>query len=328
MRTKFACLLSLLLALALPASASADGLPVPVEDTGPSGIADRVGVYRYVSLDIGGRTLVERTVQNGGAVSDSRTIGGEYTIPAVGIDGSPSGLSADGKTLVLITPRPSFPRKTTELAVLETKQLDIRDRIRLDGDFSFDAISPDGRTMYLIHYLSPRDYTQYEVRAYDLEQGHLVPGAITDPNEDPDEMLGTPISRETSPSGRWAYTLYAGGKHPFVHALDTEHGTAVCVDLDDLRSPRDYRALGLDPGAGPSLTVTLRGEAAAIVDTRTFEVSRPTATEPAPAIGPDPDDGSPVGIWALAAGAGLLACALALVFRRRRGGPVSGEPAL
>ena len=47
-------------------------------------------------------------------------------------------------------------------------------------------------------------------------------------------MSGLPMSRAPrAASGRWAYTLYDGaGEHPFVHALDTEQRTAVCIDLD------------------------------------------------------------------------------------------------
>ena len=45
-------------------------------------------------------------------------------------------------------------------------------------------------------------------------------------------MRGYPLTRVASPDGRWAYTLYdGGGKHPFVHALDTLEGRAVCIDL-------------------------------------------------------------------------------------------------
>jgi hypothetical protein len=326
-RTRLVLPLLLLATAALPSTAAADGLPVPVEDTGLTGIADEGGVYRYVSLRDGADTFVARTVQNGGAISRTTSLSGRYTIPAVGIDGSPSGLSAHGRTLVLIRPRPSFPRATTEFAVLDAERLRLRERIALDGDFSFDAISPDGSRMYLIHYLSPRDYTQYEVRAYDLDKGRLVPGAIVDPNEPGEEMYGVPLSRQTSASGRWAYTLYWGNEHPFVHALDTRDAAAVCIDLDSLHGVRDMAALRLESGPGPStLTVTRRGEPAAQVNTDSFEVSIPAAA--APPVAPPVDDGSSVAIWALAAGAGLLAFAIVMMLRRRRGDAVTSEPAL
>ena len=303
------------------ATAGADGLPLPVEDTGPTGVADADGVYRYVSLDAGADTMIERTVQNGGAVSRSTILRGDFTIPAVGIDGSASGLSADGSTLVLIRPRPSFPRRTTELVVLDAERLRVRDRVSLDGDFSFDAISPDGATMYLIEYTSPRDLTQYDVRAYDLERGRLVPGAIVDPNESGDEMYGIALSRATSPSGRWAYTLYWGNEKPFVHALDTVRGRAVCIDLDPLAGVSDMSALDFPgPEAGSPLVVNRRGEPAALIDTTTFEVTTPAPAEPPATL----DEGSAWPLWTVVGGgaAVILAAAAGLALRRRRNGPL------
>ena len=48
-------------------------------------------------------------------------------------------------------------------------------------------------------------------------------------------MRGSPLTRATSPDGRWAYTLYDGaGGTPFVHALDTSTRTARCIDLPTL----------------------------------------------------------------------------------------------
>ena len=58
-------------------------------------------------------------------------------------------------------------------------------------------------------------------------------------------MAGFPMARMVSPNGRWAYTLYAGGEETFIHALDTQGATAVCVDLDDVRV-RDFYGLGLN----------------------------------------------------------------------------------
>jgi hypothetical protein len=80
-----------------------------------------------------------------GQIVDSRLLPGTFTIPAVAYDRSASGLSGDGRTLVLIEPRQSFPRARTRLMVIEVgRQLRPRQTITLSGDFSFDAISPRG----------------------------------------------------------------------------------------------------------------------------------------------------------------------------------------
>ena len=78
---------------------------------------------------------------------------------------------------MLINPRTRFPRANTTLAVVDAERMRLRRQIRLRGDFSFDAISPDGRLLYLIEYLSKRDFTDYAVRAYDMRAAAAVPAA-------------------------------------------------------------------------------------------------------------------------------------------------------
>jgi hypothetical protein len=89
------------------------------------------------------------------------------------------------------------------------------------------------------------------VRALDPASGRLLPGPIVDPEEPDERMQGSPVSRVSSPDGRWAYTLYTGSKERFVHALDTVRGRAVCVDLpqlEDLREPFQLRLKLADEG--------------------------------------------------------------------------------
>ena len=119
--------------------------------------------------------------------------------------------------------------------MVDTHTLKVRRHIALRGDFSFDAISPDGRTMYLIEY-SSRDVLNYAVRTYDLRAGRLVHAPVVDPEEPDEAMKGIPVTRIADEDGRWAYTLYDNGRHSFVHALDTSRRTAVCIDLDVRRA--------------------------------------------------------------------------------------------
>jgi hypothetical protein len=91
-------------------------------------------------------------------------------------------------------------------------------------------------------------------------------------------MGGFPITRAMSPDGRWAYTLYAGGDHPFVHALDTTGRTARCVDLDALDGREDLFQMRLRLGGhGSELAVVLKRKPLALVDTTSFKVSEPPA---------------------------------------------------
>jgi hypothetical protein len=324
--TRFAPIaLVFVLVAVLAADAAADGLPVEGVDLSRAGVPDPNPMSpRYVSLPAGEDTLVAAVSQNGGQVRRSRLLDGRFTVPAVAYDGSPGGLSADGRTLVLINPRKGFPRRNTTLAVLDTRRLRAREVIRLEGDFSFDAISPDGRLLYLVQYLSKRDPTRYLVRLYDLRAGRLLPEPVIDPREVGDVMRGTPITRAASPDGRWAYTLYDGaGKHPFIHALDTTGRTARCIDLHGLMGLDLLFEMRLEPSPdGGTLTVVHPAyeQPHAIVDLQTWEVSEPEAsdTQPPPASTAAPaeaasDDGAPI---ALIAGAAALGLALLVVLLR------------
>jgi hypothetical protein len=308
------------------ASARADGLPVPTDYSTPDGVASADGVYRYVTLPVARGTLVERVERRGGRVVASRFLHGDYTVPVVAINGTPGGLSHDGSTLALIKPRSGFPRANTPLLFISTRHLAVRGHITLRGDFSFDAISPDGRSAYLVHYQSKRDPTKYEVRSFDVAAGALSPGAIVDPRERGEQMHGYPLARATSPDGRWDYTLYDGGSGgPFIHALDTAGRQARCVDLPAGALGNDIYSshLRVGPGGG-TLTVVGAHGPAALVDTSTFRVSRPLAHRPVAAV-----HGGRSFPWALVAGAAgaLVLAALLLVVRLSGRRPLESSPA-
>jgi hypothetical protein len=262
-------------ALLAPA-ASADGLPVQNVDVGQAGVEAPNEDVRYVAVPAHGGTVVQRIRRNGGQVLRSRVLEGRYTIPAVAYDGSAGGLSADGGTLVLIAPRLTFPRAKTSFAVLDTNGLDLRETLTLPGDFSFDAVSPNARWLYLIQYTSPDDPVQYQVRALDLLNGKLHPDPVVDKREPDEAMNGHPVTRAASPDGRWAYTLYQGSAHPFVHALDTVNRDARCIDLDWLHGRKDLWEMrfAVDSGDG-TLSVRAGGKDVALVDTRSFEAVVP-----------------------------------------------------
>jgi hypothetical protein len=217
---------------AAPAAAAVDKVPGIGLDSSSLPLSAPGGDVAYIARDARGVTRVTETQPGGGAALRALRISGRFALPAVAYDGFPSGLSSDGRTLVLISPRTRFPRASTTLAVVDPKRMRLRREIRLRGDFSFDAISPDGRLLYLIQHLSKRDITDYAVRAYDMRARRLFRQPVIDPREPDEAMTGEPLSRVMDASGRWAYTLYASEEHPFVHALDTERRTAVCIDLD------------------------------------------------------------------------------------------------
>ena len=326
-------------------AARADGLPVGGIEAGPGGVPADDGSVRYVTLRAGGGTLVAKVTQEGGAIIRSAFLPGRFSVPVVAFDGSTSGLSNDGRTLVLVRPRVAFPKGRTAFAVFDANRLRRPQRLTLDGDFSFDALSPDGRLLYLIEYIKPQDATRYRVRALDLDNGRFLPGTIIDPREPDEAMRGFPITRETSSDGRWAYTLYdgAGSGHPFVHALDTTGRTAACIDLDALTGRNDLYDLRLALAPDErTLQVRTGDEPLTVIDTTTFVVSEPepapspTAAPPAtrptrPAATTQEGRESGTSPWplvaALGGGAALAAvmAAGALAVRRRKAGLAGGS---
>jgi hypothetical protein len=285
--------------------ARADGLPVLGIDVGSTGVTTRTA--RYVTIPANTATVVARIGRRGGRVQASRLLPGNFTIPAVAYDGSASGLAGNGRTLILIEPRLSFPRARTTFAVLDARTLRTLSIVELKGDFSFDAVSPQGSHLYLIQYIAPRDPDRYAVRTYDLATNRLLPHPVTDPREPEEQMRGRPLTRATDGDGRWAYTLYAGAGTPFVHALDTSARTARCIDLDMLGGT-DVSLLGLRFDAARSALVVTRAQLPLLeIDTSSFSVRSPTA-------GTATDRES---AWLPAAlGAALLAAAATVAARR------------
>lgn len=294
----------------LPAASVADGLPIGGGDTTSQGVLAPDGDRRYLAFTGETETAVAKVATGTGEAEDWLNIPGRFTVPSVTLDGITEGLSADGRTLVLIRPRITFPQERTELAVIDPQRMRLIDRIRLDGDFSYDAISPDGDTAYLIEYVSGRDYLRYDVRALDLQRGHLRPDPIVDPREPEEEMGGLPYDRLWTANGRWAYTLYASpGGHPFVHALDTVGRTAACIDLHMLegRGHLDGFELGFGPGGDELIVNGKEGDPVALIDASNWEVTEASGGSAAEAATEADGGGAPV--WALAL-AGLLVAGL------------------
>jgi hypothetical protein len=227
-----ALLPALLAAATATATAGAAGGPSPGIAYGWDGVRADTAL-RYVTLPGKGSTAVGAIRTRDGRVLRYGTLAGELGIPVVAFDGTAGGLSRDRATLVLASWTPQFTAETkTTFAVLGTKSLRERQRFELPGLWAFDALSPDGSTIFAVKYLSPTEPDRYEVRAISALTGKVLPGAIVDKSEPDEEMRGQPLSRATDGNGRWAYTLYGKADGTgFVHALDTVKRAAVCIDL-------------------------------------------------------------------------------------------------
>lgn len=317
-----------------PAAAGADGLPVPMDDFGTTSIVEPGGEGpRFATVDAGDDTELLRIDQDGGEITATRRIEGNFTVPLVALDGTPSGLSADGSTLVLISPRTNFdfPRRETSFVIVDVEANRPRPQapLTLRGDFSFDALSPDGSSMYLVEYTS-RDYNDYSVREYDMQRQRLLPDPVLVAHEvTPDEMRGLPMTRATSADGVWEYTLYNGGgrrsDEAFIHTLDTERSLSHCIDLAMVNGQEAWRIDLALSGDGGGLDVMRGGDTLATLDTETFGLSEPSApTPPAPASYGGGMSG--VAIGALAVGLALIAGTALGLHRRKLNGELPPDP--
>jgi hypothetical protein len=318
-----------LCAASVPAqSAGAAGPPLPSYATGKAGVVAPGGDERIITRRAPGeRTLVVAVRRSDRKVLRSGRIDGHWRVAPATFDGQNTGLSADGRVLVLPRPERAFPPPETRLAVVDAGELTVRRTIALPGFFTLDAISPDGRWAYLIHY-SGDNVLDYRVRALDTTTGKLAARDVVDPREPDEQMGGLPFTREVSRDGRWAYTLYTGGEETFIHALDTVGRTAACIDLDMLPPVDDVSLVGMSLSQdGSRLRVRNVGDVVAIVNTRTFAVrepgepatgeTKPAAAPPRRAGAQPADDGGGFPwLWLLpAAGLG----GLVLLIRRPRG---------
>jgi hypothetical protein len=253
-------------------SAAAGGGPSPGVSTGWDGVLARDGSLRYVAMPTGTTTVVAAVHARSGRVERYASVRGTFGVPLVAYDGSVGGLSHDGRTLVLSSfAGAPAPGATTRFAILTTRRLKRERLLTLRGSWSYDALSPDGRLLYAVEYL-PGRAGNYRVRAFDLTTGRLLPGSLADSKEARGEMRGSPMTRATGRDGRWAYTLYAKPNgRAFVHALDTSHRKAVCIDLPW----RGVARMGLTMSTTGRLLVVTRGSTRlGAVDTRTFVVRR------------------------------------------------------
>jgi hypothetical protein len=215
--------------LASGSAAAADGQPGYAAQGG-LGVLAPDGKTRYVAVSTGTGTAIERVRVHGGAVAGWATLDGSWGIPTVtfGSQGG-EGLTRDGKQLIVASTGAWSP---TEFTVLSTRDFRVLDRFSLDGNFAYDALSPDGSTLYLIQHMSASNVNRYIVRAYDLQNDRLLPRRIADKTQRGWVMEGSPLTRATSADGRMVYTMYSRpGGYPFVHALDTVQGVAHCIGL-------------------------------------------------------------------------------------------------
>ena len=182
-----------------------------------------------------------------------------WRLPVLGATGRQwvDGRSGDGRTQVLVEPNVGEhgPAKgaSTKFAVLSLdssgRQVGKERVVTVQGRFGFDAISNAGNRLFVTENRDVESPGTYRVRMVDLTTGALDPRILSDRAVDSEAyaeagsgeselMTGAAIARvRNSVRTHWIFTLYdATGKHPFIHALNTE-GFALCLDLPSHGQP-------------------------------------------------------------------------------------------
>jgi hypothetical protein len=260
---------------------------------GPSlGVLDPLAGIDYKAQDVSyvasvqdATTTLLATRTSTNAVLRQKTLRGAWGIPRVTLNGHAGGLSRNGHRLVLA--EAAFPktplRAVSRFAVVDTGKLAIERTIRLRGDFAFDALSPNGRMLYLIEHVSQTDLNRYQVRAYDVAKGKLLARVVADARQKGWLMQGYPVAQLGSHTGRMVYTLYLNPEnYPFVHALDTVGRKAVCIGLpwSWIGNQKAIETATMQFGAGGAKVRILGGsgdDARFVIDTKTLRLVKPSA---------------------------------------------------
>ncbi len=231
-----------------------DGLQVILASTSeqfftlPDGVPDERWATMVSATPAGGKTLIKELEVYADSPGRSQSIDGAWRLPTIGADPLPVGVSADGQMIVLVDASPGANDDMSRFAIL-SRTFDKKPRVvELHGSFEFDALSPDGSTLYVVEHLAGPPDGHYQVRAVDTANGTLREAVVVDKQNLNEAMAGWPIAQVRRPNG-FVFTLYRGTEHPFIHALSSSDGWALCIDLpaigsDDVDAALDW---GLTP---------------------------------------------------------------------------------
>ena len=252
----------------------------------PAAIPDQRWGHLVTATPAGSGTRVQQVDLTSGLDAPDIVFAGHWRLPTIGSDPLPAGRSADGSTLALVEEGAAAALTTSRFAVVDLSRARLPHVIELNGSFEFDAISPDGATLYVVEHLDPGPGGHYQVRAVDAKTGRLAEGTIVDKANPGESMAGYPIEQQRMAQGI-VLTLYRGVEHPFVHALDTLHGGAVCLDLpptrhDDAQAAADW-GLARSPDGRTVYAVNATIGSAVEIDPQALSIRRSANIGPASA---------------------------------------------
>ena len=241
--TRSRALLAVVLALAILPSAGAKGarseLNVrPSGERGPLVQYDLTSASKRVALPAGmlsadglrfafvrGRTLNFYSVPGRGVSFDA----------SVPLHSSVEAVAPEARYVVV--------RTGAQVRLIDGLRGGVLRKVTLKPGFTIDALSPEGRWLYVIQH---KNGQQYAVRRLNLRTGVLHPSALAQKGEQ-EQMAGTPAGAIQSWDGNWQFTLYVNAAHKtaFVHALSLNQSYTVCIDLPGTGTPAELRTYSL-----------------------------------------------------------------------------------
>src|SRR5438309_7196488 len=199
------------------------------------------------------------------------TLPGDYAFSNEGI-AAPTGFSPNGRWLVLV----GASGAESSFAVVDTSLVRLAAFAKVPGPFTYDAISDDGTSLYLIERITPQAAQAlpgvnvaygYRVRVYDVPAAKLSETLVVDvklaaqTNGNNAEtridgiMNGIYQSSVPSRDGGWNFSFYYNpNRGPFIHVLHLDSRSAFCIlDLPLVSG-------GYDKRLGWSLALTPSGK--------------------------------------------------------------------
>jgi sugar lactone lactonase YvrE len=228
----------------LEAGYSSGGETVKVLDSGTGTVVRELPIGTpasdwsryYVVTQLTGSAQLKAIDPASGRTIAQTAIPAGYTLPNIAFQGPTAGLSPNGQWLALTrnSPSPSGGGQgggmTTNFLVGSSSLAASFKTIQVNGDFVFDALSNDGKSLYLIQKMT--DANHYRVRLYDVAGAYLNPQPVADKREPNEPMNGIRGDSAANPAGNQIYTVYIRQAGPFIHALPLGGDPfAWCIDL-------------------------------------------------------------------------------------------------
>jgi DNA-binding beta-propeller fold protein YncE len=183
---------------------------------------------RYWTVDSGDRTVIRGLDPATGAEEISFGIDGRWSLPTA-YGPAPSGLSANAKWMVLVAAPITVTGSGTvnRFAVVDLANQKLARVVNANGDVGFDAVSNDGKNLYLVEHLVPAPHYAVRVASF---SGGFVEGVLGQIKTAEPEVMNGLYHASVSVGGDWFLSLYSNPtRGPFIHALNTTQLYAQCI---------------------------------------------------------------------------------------------------